>query len=404
MAARAAHLTRLARLGSFFLLLLMGLLPGAARAQAPAWAEATTGSLTQPNGTSQTRAVATDASGNVFVTGNFTGAVAFGSTLLTSRGANDLFVAKYVPATGTWAWAQSGGGTGADLGYGVAVSGGSVYVTGQLQNNTANGSGVLFGGTGTTQVNGATGTNSADLVLAKYTDNGTSATLGWTQVGGGTNTDIGQGVAVSGGSVYVTGQLTNSTANGSGVLFGGTGTTAGTTQVNGASATSTSQDLVLAKYTDNGTTATLGWTQVGGGTSADIGNGVAVSGGSVYVTGYISNNTGNTSGVLFGGTGTTAGTTQVNGASSSNGFDLVLAKYTDNGPSATLGWTQVGGGTGNDLGYGVAVSGQNVLAAGYVTPAASFGSYNHRRPGRGQHQRAGPPRGPHSRAPAAHHQ
>jgi len=165
------------------LLLLARLLPLAARAQAPAWAGATPGSLTQASGTSLTRAVATDASGNVFVTGQFTGSVAFGSTLLTSRGSGDLFVAKYVPGTDTWAWAQSGGGASNDIGYGVAVSGSSVYVTGQLQNNTANATSVLFGGGGTTpgtvQVNGASGTNSSDLVLAKYTDNGTSAALGW---------------------------------------------------------------------------------------------------------------------------------------------------------------------------------------------------------------------------------
>ena len=377
--ARAAvYLTTwLAQAGAALLLLAL-LLPGTARAQAPAWAGASPGSLTQASGTSITRGVATDASGNVFVTGFFTGSVAFGSTLLTSRGGNDLFVAKYVPGTDTWAWAQSGGGTGNDIGYAVAVSGGSVYVTGTITNTTANAYGVLFGGTGTTagtvQVNGASGTNSQDLVLAKYTDNGSSATLAWTQVGGGTGTDNGQGMAVSGGSVYVTGTITNSTANANGVLFGGTGTTAGTVQVNGATSSS-SNDLVLAKYTDNGSSATLAWTQVGGGTNTDIGQGVAMSGGSVYVTGYITNSTGNASGVLFGGTGTTAGTVQVNGASGTNGLDLVLAKYTDNGSSATLGWTQVGGGTGGDVGYGVAVSGQNVLAAGYVTPAASFGSY-----------------------------
>ena len=362
--------------GRLWLVLLLAL-PGLARAQAPAWAEATTGSLTQANGTSSTRAVATDASGNVFVTGSFTGSVAFGSTLLTSRGSNDLFVAKYVPATSTWAWAQSGGGTGADIGFGVAVSGGSVYVTGQLVNNTANASGVLFGGTGTTpgtvQVNGASGTNAQDLVLAKYTDNGTSADLGWTQVGGGASADVGYGVAVSGGSVYVTGYLTNSTVNSTRVLFGGTGTTLGTVQQNGTSGPTT-QDLVLAKYTDNGSSAALGWTQVGGGTLNDMGQGVAVSGGSVYVTGYIQNNTANASGVLFGGTGTTAGTVQVNGATTANGQDLVLAKYTDNGASATLGWTQVGGGISTDLGFGVAVSGASVYVTGQLVNNTANGS------------------------------
>ncbi|RZJ86769.1 MAG: hypothetical protein EOO60_13025, partial [Hymenobacter sp.] len=86
----------------------------AAQAQAPAWSTAVTGSLNQTAGTTQTRGVATDASGNVFVTGNFTGQVYFGNTLLTSQGDNDIFLAKYVPGTSTWAWAQRAGGTGRD--------------------------------------------------------------------------------------------------------------------------------------------------------------------------------------------------------------------------------------------------------------------------------------------------
>ena len=322
-------------------------------------------------GTSQTRATAVDAAGNVFVTGYFTGQVAFGSTVLSSAGFEDLFVAKYVPATATWAWAQSGGGTSTDQGNGIAVSGtGSVYVTGYITNNTANASGVVFGGTGptagTVPQNGATSANSIDLVVVKYTDNGTTATLDWTQVGGGTGQDQGNGIAVSGtGSVYVTGYITNNTANASGVVFGGTGPTAGTVPQNGATSAN-SIDLVVVKYTDNGTTATVDWTQVGGGAGNDQGYGIAASGTSVYVTGYIINNTANTSGVVFGGTGPTAGTVQVNGASATNSSDLVVVKYTDNGTTAALGWTQVGGGTGQDQGFGIATSGSSVYVTGYI--------------------------------------
>ncbi|RZJ93192.1 MAG: hypothetical protein EOO60_05460 [Hymenobacter sp.] len=58
--------------------------------------------------------------------------------------------------------------------------------------------------------------------------------------------------------------------------------------------------MLLAKYTDNGSSATLGWTQVGGGTEEDSGFGIAVSGPRVYITGYSNNNTTNTRGVLFG--------------------------------------------------------------------------------------------------------
>ena len=352
------------------------LLAGPAQAQAPAWDLATTGSLTQVNGNSYTRAITTDAGGNVYVTGTFSGSVAFGSTVLLSvTGSDDLFVAKYVPGTNTWAWAQRGGGIGIDAGYGIAVQGTSVYVTGYITNNAANANVVSFGGTtpatSTAQVNGASAAITQDIVLAKYTDNGTSATLGWTQVGGGnTNFEQGTGVAVNGTSVYLTGFFYNSATNNNGVLFGGGGTTAGTVQVNGASATA-SQDLLLAKYTDNGATATLSWVQTGGGSLFDQGNGVAVSGTSVYVTGYLTNTATNANGVLFGGNGTTTGTVPQYGTSVINGPDLVLAKYTDNGTTATFQWSQVGGGTNSDYGQGVAVSGSSVYVTGYLTNTAT---------------------------------
>ena len=351
--------------------LLALLLPGAAQAQAPAWAAAVAvmGGSTAADNSSSVLATAVDSRGNVFVTGSFRGTVAFGSTVLTSAGSFgdfDLFVAKYVPSTATWAWAQRGGGTLNDVGQSIAVSGSSVYVTGSIQNNTADDSQVRFGSASTARQNGASTTLTADLVVAKYTDNGASATLGWTQVGGGTSGDVGIGIAASGASVYVTGTITNNTADASQVRFGGGGTAPGTSPQNGASATTTA-DLVVAKYTDNGSSATLGWTQVGGGTGNDVGIGIAASGASVYATGYTNNDSADASQVRFGGGGTTPGTLLQNGASSNNTADLVVAKYTDNGSSATLGWTQVGGGTGNDLGRSIALSGASVYVTGSIT-------------------------------------
>ena len=41
--------------------------------------------------------VATDASGNVVITGRFEGSVDFGGGLLTSAGYSDIFLAKYAP-------------------------------------------------------------------------------------------------------------------------------------------------------------------------------------------------------------------------------------------------------------------------------------------------------------------
>ena len=316
------------------------------------------------------------------MTGFFYGQVAFGQTLLTSQGKDDLFVAKYTPATGTWAWAQSGGGTGDDRGQGIAVSGAGIFVTGFIGNDAYNNQHVLVGGTGTTpgtvQVNGAGTGNSLgsydDLVLIKYQDQGSRAAVSWTQVGGGRHSDQGLAVAVSGVNVYVTGFISNTTDNQQRVVFGGSGTTPGTVQVNGACTgtnLSTYEDLLVVKYIDQGNSATLGWTQVGGGRLWDHGTGVAVSGTNVYVTGYFNNTSTNDDNVVFGGSGTTPGTVQVNGTTSlskaSQETDLLLVKYIDQGHSATLGWTQVGGGSSFDAGYGVAVSGTRIYVTGIIT-------------------------------------
>ncbi|MGI4864742.1 MAG: T9SS type A sorting domain-containing protein [Janthinobacterium lividum] len=363
----------------YYLLLLWLLATCTAHAQAPAWnaawmeAPTTSGPV---NGITVARSMAIDASGNVFVTGYFAGTVTFGSTVLTSvgvagctgclLGTDDIFVAKFVPSTGTWAWAQGGGGTGVDGGEGIAVSNGNVYVTGRLYNSSSNAGAVVFGGGpggGPVQVNGTSPRLDYDLVLAKYIDQGTSGTLAWTQVAGGTGFDVGADVAVSGTSVYVTGSLYNSASNANAVVFGGDGTTPGTVQVNGTTSIS-SPDFVLAKYLDNGSSATVAWTQIGGGTGPDAGSAIALSGSSVYVLGALSNDTNNTNAVVFGGNGTTAGTTQVKGATNTASVDFLLTKYLDNGPSATLAWTQVGGGTGPDKGNDVAVSGTSVYVTG----------------------------------------
>lgn len=439
------------------LFLIAGLLlPLASQAQAPNWSALASGGPSSSTDASLTRATTVDALGNVFVTGNFSGQVTFGSTVLTSAGSYDLFVAKYVPSTNSWAWALRGGGKGNDQGISIAVSGSNVYVAGIITNNNTNANAVAFSGTNPAANSvaqyGATVTNGNDILVAKYVDNGTSAQLAWTQVGGGGSADFGNGIAVSGASVYVTGFLSNDAANTFGVLFGGSGATAGTSKQYGTS-TFSSSDLFVAKYTDNGSSATLGWTQVGGGTGSDNGTGIAVSGSSIYVTGVLNNNMANanmvrfggsgavggtvaqygastttssdvvvvkytdaggsaslrwlqvgggssadfgqaievsgtsiyvvgnltnnianSNGVLFGGSGATAGTLQVNGASAIAGYDILVAKYTDNGASATLSWTQVGGGTGNDQGYDVALNGNSVFVSGTLVNSTANGN------------------------------
>ncbi|HBE35201.1 MAG TPA: hypothetical protein DD990_28875, partial [Cyanobacteria bacterium UBA11368] len=76
--------------------------------------------------------IATDSSGNTYTIGRFSGTATFGSTTLTSNGSEDIFVAK-LGSDGSVAWAKSFGGSGGDFGNSIATdSSGNLYTTGDF--------------------------------------------------------------------------------------------------------------------------------------------------------------------------------------------------------------------------------------------------------------------------------
>jgi hypothetical protein len=76
-------------------------------------------------------AIAVDRNGNIYATGYYSGAGAFGSGL--SPAGADVFVAKYDPA-GHRLWVRTGGGRFNDVGFSIAVdAAGSCYVAGIVQ-------------------------------------------------------------------------------------------------------------------------------------------------------------------------------------------------------------------------------------------------------------------------------
>lgn len=79
------------------------------------------------------RSVTTDASGNVYVGGDFRGAISIGPYNLTSSGDKDGFVAKF-GSDGSVQWANRWGGVNTEYIQGVAVDGaGNVVVAGSTQ-------------------------------------------------------------------------------------------------------------------------------------------------------------------------------------------------------------------------------------------------------------------------------
>jgi len=127
--------------------------------------------------------VATDSSGNVYVTGDTYG----GLDGNTNAGYNDLFVVKY-NSSGTKQWTKQLGTSSTDLANGVATdSSGNVYVTGYT-----------YGG-----LDGNTNAGEYDLFVVKYNSSGTKQ---WTKQLGTYGHELAYGVATdSSGNVYVAG-------------------------------------------------------------------------------------------------------------------------------------------------------------------------------------------------------
>jgi hypothetical protein len=150
------------------------------------------------NGTDviQPNAMAVDGSGNVIVTGQFTGSEDLGGGALSSiSGSWDGFIAKYSGTNGAPLWSKSFGAAGYDLARGVAVDGNdNVIVTGSFYGSVDFGGGPL-----TSYYN--------NVFVAKYSAAGAYV---WAENLPGGNA-YGNSVAVKGNSnIAVTGQFANS--------------------------------------------------------------------------------------------------------------------------------------------------------------------------------------------------
>jgi hypothetical protein len=88
--------------------------------------------------------IATDSSGNVFVVGAFTGAINAGGSTLFGAGGYDIFLVKLAGANGAHLWSKRFGSTSYDYGYSVAVdSSGNVVITGDFSGSVDFGGGPL---------------------------------------------------------------------------------------------------------------------------------------------------------------------------------------------------------------------------------------------------------------------
>ena len=278
--------------------------------------------------------IATDSSGNVYITGYCDNA---------GQGSNELILVKYSPA-GIVQWQRFLGGSAHERGQKVVVdSSDNVYVCGESYTSGIGALIVKYNSSGTIQwqrklggssynANGfSIAIDSSDnlyisgrnyyssnnrVLIAKYNSSGT---IQWQRKLVGSNDEYGQDIAVdNSGNVYVFGYTTSAGSGG--------------------------QDVFIAKYNTSGT---IQWQRVLGGSGTEWGHGIAVDGsGNAYVCG---------------------GSFSVGGS----GQELIVAKYNTSG---TIQWQRKLGGTGSDEARGIAVDSSGNVYVGGTTRSAGAGS------------------------------
>lgn len=139
--------------------------------------------------------VIVDASGSVFVTGEFMGPLNFGGGTLTSAGSYDIFLSKFSGVDGTHIWSRRFGGSSDDGGRPVAVDGqGNVSVAGYFCGSVDFGGGAL------------SSSGCGDIFVAQFA--GSDGSHLWSKRFGGASHDAGNGVAVDpAGDVLLTGSF-----------------------------------------------------------------------------------------------------------------------------------------------------------------------------------------------------
>jgi gliding motility-associated-like protein len=273
--------------------------------------------------------IATDISGNVYITGFFQApTITFGTITLTNSGGQNIFIVKY-DANGNVLWAQNPPGNSNDLGSGIATDiSGNVYLTGWFSSHT-----LAFGSYTLTNA------GNQNVFLAKYDPSGN---VQWAKSAGGTMFDSGFSVNTDqSGGVYVSGFIRSPASSFGAYVLANSGI----------------QNVFLAKYDASGNVL---WAKSGGGAGTDYGlSAVTDAAGNTYFTGWF-----NSPVLTFGSQALT----------NMGADDAFLVKYDATG---NVIWAQSFGGPLVDHGYSLVKdrSGNIILSGGYNSSSITFGSF-----------------------------
>ncbi len=283
------------------------------------WAVRAGGSGYEEQGYSITK----DSEGNSYITGSFRDTANFGTSILTSIGYTDIFVAK-LDAAGNWLWARRAGSSDYDFGEGISTdNSGNIYVTGYYKSIAD------FG------LNSLTSNGYEDIFIAKLDTDGNWL---WVKSAGGVWSDFGTGISTdASGCSYLTGSFQATTFFGSFVF-----TTDG------------ESDIYVAKLDAAGNWV---WATKAGGTAWDAGRTISIdNSGNSYIIGH------------FVGT-PSFGTISL---SSYGVEDIFIAKLDTDGNWL---WAEHAGGSSGDFGYGIITdSNGNSCITGEFRLNANFGT------------------------------
>jgi hypothetical protein len=263
----------------------------------------------------QIKDIATDALGNVYLTGQFKDVAKFGDSIFTSAGQMDVFVTKISPA-GKYIWSKHAGGGGYDEPFGIASGNDNTLVVtafmamgakvdGAIVNNLGGGillikyslagnliwakqkgyndkpmdvkidadnnifvSGVFsfssdFGGTTT-----ITGKGNYDAAfLAKYSSTGDYI---WAVTGLSNGNNNAQSLALdNSNNAYITGYFEDTINFGSGITL---------------KSNTSMKDIFVAKYDASGK---VQWAKRNGTYDIDLSNSIALQGNHIFITGFM---------------------------------------------------------------------------------------------------------------------
>jgi len=273
--------------------------------------------------------VATDAEGAAYVTG-YTEWLDFPTTPgaydTSFNGWRDVFVTKFTPSGDGLVYSTFLGGSTGDSGSGIAVdAAGCAYVTGEAR-------------TGFPTTAGAAQTSDPGLATAFVTKlDSSGSTLIYSTLCGGSDDDMGFGIAVDGsGAAHICGYTKSSDIGTAGAFD---------TSYNGAG------DAFVAKLSPSG--GSFAYRTYLGGAQGDTATGIALAGGAAFVTGYTWSSAYPTSSGAFD--------TSYNG--NADAFVTAL-----NSAGSALAYSTFLGSTADDWGHGIAA---DASGSAYVTGQTS---------------------------------